>query len=359
MIEQRKKTIQVHATNVTGLGAEQVLFSLVNAKLLSANGGVNLLVAHNSEFVAMRRTNLRVKVFKRLLPKSLSRLLECIFSWIYFANLPTLVLGDIPLKGLDNQVVLVHQPNLIRPRVNPHSGRSFAWKVQRLLFSFNQKSAKFIVVQSDAMYNDLLMSYPSLSNRIVCIPQPAPTWLKRLENVSYKGEKYVFFYPSAGYPHKKHEFFIQVHKYILSNQIKQNDFEVWVTLPEARFEKFRHVPWLKNLGLLGRDEMNMVYSQTNSLLFISSLESFGLPLVEALSLNMPIYAVDLPYVRSLCENKINYFDAYVPGDFVRGLRNIVDLNFFVCEGHYESLLHKLPSDWLEVYTKFEELLLME
>jgi len=55
-----------------------------------------------------------------------------------------------------------------------------------------------------------------------------------------------------------------------------------------------------NLGHLPRDDVLKLYLQARALIFPSTSESFGLPLIEAGRLNLPIVASELDFVRDVC-----------------------------------------------------------
>ena len=50
------------------------------------------------------------------------------------------------------------------------------------------------------------------------------------------------------------------------------------------------------------------YLNSDALLFLSKEESYGLPLVEAMFLGLPIICADRPYARRLCGDQAIYFD---------------------------------------------------
>jgi glycosyltransferase involved in cell wall biosynthesis len=54
-----------------------------------------------------------------------------------------------------------------------------------------------------------------------------------------------------------------------------------------------------NLGLLPNNEIIEILNKVDALIFTSTSESFGLPLVEAALLKKPILSIDLPYVNEI------------------------------------------------------------
>jgi hypothetical protein len=352
--------MQIHATNINGLGASQVVKSFLQAFDKSGDLGKFTIFMPKSGLLSNFRleSGLSIK-FNRILPNSISRFIECTCSRLFFSNVPTIVLGDIPLRGIVNQIILVHQPNLVYPRINSHSSKKIYHRVNRMLFAINQKYAKKIIVQTGAMAEDLIRSYPKIESRVIISPQPVPNWF----NVNLKHKKsniqgdICFFYPAAFYSHKKHDFLLKVDEYCILNSYKIRDIKVWLTLSEEEFKPFEAITWVENLGRLDIKDMNHYYSQADSLLFLSSMESYGLPIVEALSINLPILIVDLNYSRWLCEGAVEYFTPYDEFSFLEALevqkKNIISGR----KPDYDIIMKKFPNSWTEVVDLFQNSLM--
>lgn len=263
--------MQIHATNINGLGASQVVISLLDSLLNTEEyKNVKVYLPQRGFLESYHPKNAIVKRYQRKLPNSLSRFFECFFSRFYFEDKPMIVLGDIPLRGLKNQIVLVHQPNLIKPSINPYTARTLNFKVSRFLFSLNHKFAKVIIVQTGAMAEELSASYPGIKDKILILPQPVPNWLSA-DRVKIKepNEKIILFYPAASYPHKKHHFLSLIDRYFKNKKIKDLDFEVWLTLKEEEYSRYKDIEFIKNLGRLNSQEMNNTYREVDALLFLA------------------------------------------------------------------------------------------
>jgi len=347
--------MQIHATNIQGLGASQVVVSFLDSCSKMGYLNCSQIYLPSDGFLSnYHPQNGNVVRYKRKLPNGISRVIECVFSVFIFSNETTIVLGDIPLRGIYNQVVLVHQPNLIYPRVNSYSSKGLNFRLSRFLFSINHKFAKKIIVQTDAMAEGLIKSYPSIKYKVVVVPQPVPNWLDKMP-VKYGGirdNKIILFYPAACYPHKKHEFLGALDEYIKQNNIDFSDIEIWVTLSDIDFENFKSITFLKNLGKLSSDQMNLFYKKTDALLFLSSMESYGLPLIEAVTLNLPILTVDFNYSRWICEESAYYFEPYSENSFLEAINK---LKSDLCTNQmpdYSNVLKKFPKSWDSVVEKF-------
>jgi glycosyltransferase involved in cell wall biosynthesis len=341
--------MQIHATNINGTGAVQVVKSFLQAfVILKGDIGYTVFLPESGHLKDLNLNYAKVHYYRRYVPQGLSRFIECTFSPLFFRNIPTLVLGDIPLRGIHDQVVFVHQSNLVYPKINSNASRLVKFRISRLLFRLNVKYTKSIIVQTGSMANDLILSYPSLASKVVVITQPPPNWLKQNFDIQYIGGNYKFFYPSAFYIHKRHEFLKTVNDYCLLKGVCLGNIEVWLTLSEEHFRPFENIKWIRNLGPLNSDEMNFYYSQCDSLLFLSSLESYGLPLIEAMTLGIPIVVVDFQYSKWLCAELVEYFEPYDVVSFLSAIdRQIFKLSIGN-KPNYSSVLKKFTKDWMEV-----------
>lgn len=347
--------MQIHATNINGLGASQVVISLLDA--LSSDKEFKNATIYLPNTGALENyipLNGNIKRFRRVLPNSISRFFECLFSKFYFQNISTIVLGDIPLRGLKNQVVLVHQPNLIYPKINSYSSKELNYRISRFLFSINHKYAKKIIVQTGAMAEELIASYPKIKDKILILPQPVPNWLTidKIKNKPKTKNKIILFYPAAAYPHKKHQFLYLIDDYLKNKGLEDSDFEIWLTLKDEEFSDFKGVRFLKNLGRLTPEDMNKTYNEVDALIFLSSMESYGLPLIEALTLKLPILVADFSYSKWVCEDSTYYFKPYVEESFVYSLDELIKDVRAKKKVNYTKVLKKFPKDWDAVADTF-------
>jgi len=288
----------IHATNINGLGAINVANEILTS-LLPLN---NIQKIFYSNRIKNAENNNNYFLYKRILPNPLSRLIEILFSRLFFENIPTLVLGDIPLRGIYNQVLYIHQANLVKPPINKFSGNNLKFKLLRLLFNFNLKYVKTIIVQTDYMRENLIKSYPKLKCPIKVIPLP-PINIEEsnIENTIKGPIKLI--YPAGYYKHKNHDFLFE-----LSEVYKTLKFEIWVTLKKEDFRKYNRLPYVKNLGIISHSKVIEKYKISNGLVNFSNLESFCLPLVEAIYLNLPILTVKRDYSEWMCEESAYYFE---------------------------------------------------
>ncbi|MBQ0719264.1 MAG: glycosyltransferase [Gammaproteobacteria bacterium] len=122
-----------------------------------------------------------------------------------------------------------------------------------------------------------------------------------------------FCYVSYPWPHKNYDLLFNA--LLLPSDSEGLSFAV--TIPDdgrfsgllALLEKVNstssHV--VENLGVISKMQVAETYLTSRAALFLSSRESFGLPLIEAASLGRPVVAPDLEYVNSVLAD-VSYID---------------------------------------------------
>ncbi len=78
------------------------------------------------------------------------------------------------------------------------------------------------------------------------------------------------------------------------------------------------------LGQVGRDSLERLYADHDVLVFPSRVESFGLPLVEAMVMNMPIVATRSAWAEEVAATSAAYAGPDDPAEWVEALTAIAD-----------------------------------
>ena len=79
---------------------------------------------------------------------------------------------------------------------------------------------------------------------------------------------------------------------------------------------------ITNLGQMPREDVLSLYASARAMIFPSTSESFGLPLVEAAHLGLPILASELDFVRDVCV-PAQIFDPVSPVSIVRAVKRFM------------------------------------
>jgi glycosyltransferase involved in cell wall biosynthesis len=262
-----------------------------------------------------------------------------------------IVLGDVPLRTSRQQLVLVHQPHLQSPRVNRWVSQSAIFRVMRALTTFNASYANYVIVQTSAMASGLRDSYSDWANRdcIKVIGQPPPPWftLSHSDSSFQQDSRGLrLFYPAAEYPHKNHKIFEGLLPLDLTGLIDR----LALTLPSKRLSS--EPKWLSCVGRLNHAECLSEYKKADALIFPSVMESYGLPLVEAMVMGIPIIAADLPYARVLCADEGIYFNPESPESLVDACEELKTRLKQGWRPDWSSSLENMPKTWQTVVQGF-------
>jgi len=227
-------------------------------------------------------------------------------------------LGDVVLcfHGLPPQLpsaarVIVFLQNRHYLSLRPLS--QFTWKTRlRLAFErlvsriYRHRVAEYIV-QTPAMKRVLTHWYAALapdeSPRVKIIPfvdvMPEPG--RRLA----PHPEWDFVYVADGEAHKNHRLLLQAWRLLAQVGMRPS---LALTLGPRDATLMREVNSacaeadlrIRNLGQIPREEVMALYANSRALIFPSTSESFGLPLVEAAKMRIPILASELDFVRDVC-----------------------------------------------------------
>ena len=105
----------------------------------------------------------------------------------------------------------------------------------------------------------------------------------------------------------------------LALTLGSRDWELLELIDEVRG---RHALNVVNLGHLPRDDVLKLYRQAGALIFPSMSESFGLPLIEAGRMNVPIVASELDFIRDVCK-PVQTFDPLSAVSIARAVRRFL------------------------------------
>jgi hypothetical protein len=344
-----KPTVRLHLTNVAGAGATQLLLSLLPALERDLSVTISRIELPDRGVLSDYRSCVGspvVAVYRRILPNALSRVLECtLMARRFDGDTPLLVLGDLPLRCRGPQTLFVQTTNLISPSRNKISLKGLKYVLARTLFRLNLHRVRTFIVQTEVMKASLERSYPDVVGRVHVIAQPVPIWLlssglQRNGRVVQRPDQALrLIYPAAGYPHKNHA---------LLSKLAQH--QCW---PVERLEltldpinhPAPHLPWVICSGFLTPKAMTKAYANVDGLLFLSTEESYGFPLIEAMFVGIPIVCPNLPYAHALCGEQAYYFDPDSPESLNIALNKLATRLADGWWPDWREQLRSIPKDW--------------
>jgi glycosyltransferase involved in cell wall biosynthesis len=344
------ESIRLHLTNVTGAGATQLLSSLLPALIRNRGAVISQVylpaTGQLSEFTTSI-SSARLTKYRRVLPNLISRLLECTF----FANsfngrTPLLVFGDLPLRIKAPQILFVQTYHVVKDKSPSLNIGGWKYSISRFIFRLNLKRVNAIIVQTEVMRKALEATYPSIRDRIHVVPQPVPQWLhgSRLGQPLFppiEGRGLRLIYPAAYYPHKNHNLLSHIQKSQSSNWSID---DLSLTINPSR-NPAPLVPWIRCVDFLSSSDLISAYGKVDALLFLSSKESFGFPLLEAMYLGLPVVCPDLPYANWMCGDQGIYFDPKSVQSLKIAIERLRNLLISGWRPDWSDCLKKFPENW--------------
>lgn len=168
---------------------------------------------------------------------------------------------------------------------------------------FNQKNYNWIV-QTHLVSNLLCESLKIEPSKVSVFP----IFKSKKRKPSIKN-KNSFVYVSSGVSHKNHKRLLKA--FIAA--AKKTKIKITLNLT-LRKNELKTVEYPNNLmiifhGTLNKKQLNRIYESSNYLIYPSLIESFGLPLIEAVNFNCKVLASNLPYVHQIIKPSL-CFDPY-------------------------------------------------
>lgn len=298
-------TLVIYAPNISRGGGKTLLLSLLRAAraltrcIVFADSRLALPVEITSGFTLHR---VEPTVFGRLRAewrlKSLAwedRIVLC------FGNLP-------PLYALDSRVFLFVQNRYLCEPI-PLSG--FPWKTrarliaERVILRGLAHHANAVVVQTPSMKTCV---HSALGVEAVLAPffEGGSTFAQvQVRHVPGIAPAKKFLYVASGEPHKNHEILLEAWRLLAAEGVAA---ELHLTLAEEEFDALRarrdfsasgYEVTIINHGGIEHEKLRTLYREVDALIYPSTVESLGLPLIEARLAGLPVIAPELDYVRDV------------------------------------------------------------
>ena len=258
---------RVHLTNVIGLGAVTILNNLLPT--LEKKVEITAFYLPEQNEIKYQISSSKIFIYKRILPKSISRFFECtLYSSKFEGDYPLIVFGDLPLRIKSKQILFLHNKLLLK--CNKQTFKIF---LQKKIFKWNLKFVDAFIVQTYHMAK--LLKKFSKNSKIYCIPQPPSNIFLNYPRKMYKrrNEKLKFIYPASKYPHKNHKIINNLKKEFLDKYIID---KIFLTISDLD-GVYSMNNCIKCIGYIDQKELLNYYLEVDALLFLSLEESYGLP----------------------------------------------------------------------------------
>ena len=200
--------------------------------------------------------------------------------------------------------------------------------IERIWLRKTQRHGKKYLLQSSSM---AVAARKCLGLDIDIVVQPfVPQFdIDLFKNSSITAAKRTdFLYVSSGEAHKNHANLLEAWRLLAEAGLKPSltltvspDAYPFLAIEIGRYVR-QYGLNIKNDGHVPKDHIHSLYLASSALIFPSSLESFGLPLIEASQLGLPVIAPELDYVRDVVQ-PAETFDPSSPLSISRAVRRFL------------------------------------
>ena len=307
------KSIDIHQANVIGLGAEKFASGLVQHLLSLSEINISNVYINKSAAGDGFGANTNI-IFANYFFGWFSRIFEIVFWRTYRTQKhELLVLGDLPLNTSVKQYVLCHQ-SLMFKQFPLFTSEFFKFALFRLLFKFFLKKNDVVLVQTNEMAKNIRnIVNERVHIEIIDLNSGYFSWPKFVRRgrreLLQSDEAFELIYPAAMYSHKNHR---------VLNMIQITDpFKVILTIDEKELGKTENK--IHCIGRVSREEIFELYKRVDALLFLSSNESLGMPILEAVKCNIPIICPHAEYTKELSPENCFFFDLEDPLSLINAM----------------------------------------
>lgn len=267
------------------------------------------LFAYSFHFIRIEKTSTISTLFRYTRKRS---------NVLFFCSLP-------PFVACQNSYVYFHSEYYSCKPKFKNTGKSTYERLKSYIYYFwikvfKENVQKFFC-QTSLVKNNLRQTY-SLESLIL------PFY--SLPTVSMDEQyckDYDFFYPAIGTKHKNHillfeafEKLLSYRKAVLAVTISEQFSNLFPYIDRVN-AKFPHS--IINLGYCNEKQIGIAYMKSKALIFPSTMESLGLPLIEALSFGIKVITANLEYSYKVVSNPI-VFDPYSSQSIADVMRSFLE-----------------------------------
>jgi glycosyltransferase involved in cell wall biosynthesis len=171
----------------------------------------------------------------------------------------------------------------------------------------------------------LRLTVQRLKRPVICVPFAPENIQAQGGNLNKYEKQFDFIYVASGEAHKNHKALINAWGILADEGLFPS---LALTLvpeqaPElcalAAKEMVSRGARIHTIGFVSHERVMSMYRESGALIYPSIFESFGLPLIEAQQVGLPVLAPELDYVRDVIEPD-ETFDPRSPISIARAVR---------------------------------------
>ncbi|MBX9913418.1 MAG: glycosyltransferase [Pseudomonadaceae bacterium] len=243
--------------------------------------------------------------------------------------------GLVPLFPLNGEVIVFLQNRIL---FNGGSLQGYPLKtklrlsVERLMFKALTRGVKKFIVQTPSMAEQAKFF---LSQKAVVVICPFVVASHAAINES-ADKRFDYVYVASAEHHKNHHKLLEAWCLLAQQNIRPSlALTVSYGSPLSMIIDRLTEQWqlnVVNLGYISTLEVSALYDQSSALIYPSTTESLGLPLIEARERRLPIISAELDYVRDIVV-PIETFDPESPLSIARAVKRHLGIVEF-CQPMY-------------------------
>lgn len=240
----------------------------------------------------------------------------------------------------------------------------FMRRVKLKIFKNNLQYVDTFIVQTGVIGSKLKDLYNAKSIDVI----PTATTTECNENNKYKEfnlpDGINLLYPTYYYPHKNLEIFIPLAKEI---KAKNYQYKIDTTIDSEQGKNAKQFlnqikslnlnDVIINVGSVDIESMHSLYQQCDGLLMPTLLETFGIPYIEAMQHQIPIFTSDMDFAHAVCGDAARFFDPMDHKSILFDLNSVFENSSEREEliRNSVTVLDKIPN-WDEVIQLFNKLI---
>lgn len=328
--------INIIAVNIKQ-GGGLTLLKLLITKLINQKQKATIHVDQNIDFKEYKLNNIvELKYYNNFLSK-LFLFGKSIPNALYFGNIPPF------FTKAKNKTLYYHHPYYTKTYKYLFKKGYYKYICFKIYIFFFIKNVDKVFVQT----NSILESF---NEEFEVVPELMPFFddLSIYAN-NKKSKIYDFSYISLPNPNKNFNFFLD--SLVILNTKLNRKIKIVLTIPNDNFTLIKKIKNLDNsnieiinLGKISKEKVIEVLNSTETLIFPSLIETFGLPLVEACQLGAFVICSDLPYTYDVIIPSA-VFDPYSKEDIANtmfmSLETRLNKPKIIIENKIEEIIKKL------------------
>lgn len=269
--------------------------------------------------------------------KQLSQRLNKEDTLFCFNNIPPL------FKNKARNIVFVQNRHVLMPFIqkNIPLKERLRLTLQWLILKKNFSSVDKFIVQTESMKK----IFPQESNVEVIPFLPKMPDLNHSKERPLEADDFTFFYPADPWLHKNHKTLISAWSLLARENLKPKliltleNLEMFEDLNKSITENSLNIDFV---GTLSYKEVFEQYTSSDALIFPSLRESFGMPLMEAAHVGLPILSSEKDFVYDVVDPSLTFNpeDAVSISERIKKFMN-ADVKKPVLKAQCQNIMQKL------------------